>query len=163
MKAPDAAPSAAPPRIPKALLWLFGAAALLVLAVGYGLFTLGETSRRVEKVRSSLHPGMTASQVLQNTTGWFMFYAAALDPARADKEVSVTGFREGRFYLHSLEPPGESLTEAELLARIRDMAGGGKWKLVFTYRGSSPARHSFTVVFSPEDKVVEISPVTARD
>lgn len=163
MSTPSAAPAAPPPRFPKPLLWFFGVAALLVLAVVYGLVGLGETSRRVEKVRSSLHPGMTASQVLHNTTGWFMFYASPLDPARADKDVTFTSFSEGR-YRHSLaEPPDEWLTEAELLARIHEMAGGGGWKLVFTYRGSTPARHSFTVVFSPEGKVVEISPVTARD
>jgi len=162
MSTPNAAPPATPHRIPKVLLWLFGVAAFLVFAVVYGLFTLGETSRRVEKVRSSLHPGMTASQVLQNTTGWFMFYAAALDPERTDKEVALTSFHEGR-YLHSLEPPGEWLTEAELLDRIRKMAGGGQWKFVFTYRGSSPARYSFDVVFSPEGKVVKVSSVTARD
>lgn len=164
MNTPNAAPAATPHRTGKSFLWLFGGlAAFLVLAVVFALVGLGQTSRRVEKVRSSLHPGMTASQVLQNTTGWFMLYASALDPERTDKQVSLTSFREGRFYLHSLEPPGESLTEAELLARIHEMAGDGGWKFVFTYRGSSPARYSFAVVFSPEGKVVEVSSVTARD
>jgi hypothetical protein len=163
MTTPNAAAAATPHRTRKPFLWLFGVAAFLVLAVVYGLVMLGQTSRRVEKVRSSLHPGMTASQVLQNTTGWFMLYASALDPARTDKDVTLTSFHEGRFCLHSFEGPSKSLTEAELLDRIREMAGGGGWKFVFTYRGTTPARYSFAVVFSPEGKVVEVSSVTARD
>lgn len=164
METPNAAPAATPHRTLKFFLWLFGvSAALLVLAVVFALVMLGQTSRRVEKVRASLHPGMTASQVLENTTGWFMLSAQALDAERTDKAVTLTSFHEGRFYLDSFTGTRESLTEAELLDRLREMAGGGQWKFVFIYRGTTPARYSFSVAFSPEGKVVEVSSVSAWD
>ena len=160
-----ATPAAQPHRVRNFFLWLIGLpVALLVLSMVFTLMVLGIASHRVEKVRASLHPGMTAPQVLEKATGWFMLSARALRPDRRSEGFTITSFHQGRYHLLAFGPePRPSLTEAELMDRICDMAGGGEWKFVFTYRSMTPARYSFAVRFSPEGKVVEVSAVNTWD
>lgn len=145
-------------------LWLIGVpVAFVIFSVVFTLIVLGLASRRVESVRASIHPGMTAPQVLENASGWFTLSAHAL-PDRAEWGLRITSYYQGRYHVRSFAPEqSQSLTEAELLERIRQMAGGGEWKLAFTYTTTSPARYSFAVDFSADGKVKEVSPMRAWD
>lgn len=147
-------------RVPNFFLWLIGVGAFVVFSVVFMLISLGLASRRVESVRASIHPGMTAPQVLENASGWFTLSAHAL-PDRAERYLRITSYYQGHYHV-GLEPI-QSLTEAELLERIRQMAGGGEWRLAFTYTTTTPARYSFAVDFSADGKVKEVSPVRAWD
>lgn len=131
--------------------------------------SLGE--HRAQKVANSIHIGMTVQEVLDTAKDCDVFHAGSDFPydAKADGDNIPTIFlawrRDGTYRTYDLAAHQDiSLTESEAVERLHaKLHDGYKWHFSYTYTNVTPMHVSFSVIFGPDGRVTEVTPVHGWD
>ena len=126
---------------------------------------------RAQKVANSIHIGMTVQEVLDTAKDCDVFHAGSDFPydAKAEGDNIPTVFLswrgDGTYRTYDLAAHQDiSLTESEAVARLHaKLHDGYKWHFSYTYTNVTPMHVSFSVIFGPDGRVTEVTPVHGWD
>lgn len=173
----DKAPAPAPKR-PLWLRMLRGAGAFVGIAV---LAIAGSASivvvpialcmHRAQKVANSVHVGMTVKEVLDTAKDCDGFNASSefpWDKNSGDDNVPAMGLnwkRDGAYGTYdSAAGHYVSMTESEAIERLHSkLHDGYRWYFSYYYLNVTPMHVSFSVIFGPDGRVTEVTPVHGWD
>ena len=171
----------APAPSPKRPLWLrmlrgagsFLGAAMLAIVCTSSIVIVPITlcEHRAQKVANSIHIGMTVQEVLDTAKDCDIFHAGSDFPydAKADGDNIPTIFlswrRDGTYRTYDLAAHQDiPLTESEAVERLHaKLHDGYKWRFSYTYTNVTPMHVSFSVIFGPDGRVAEVTPVHGWD
>lgn len=174
----DKAPAAPAPKRP---LWLriirgtlasVGAVLLAFVCMSsLVIVPISLCEHRAQKVASSIHVGMTVREVLDTAKDCDVFHAGSDFPydANADGDNVPTVFlnwrRDGTYRTYDLAAHQDiSMTESEAVERLHaKLHDGYKWHFSYTYTNVTPMHVSFSVIFGPDGRVTEVTPVHGWD
>lgn len=174
----DKAPTARAPKRPLWLRMLRGAGAFVgtaVLAIaGLGSIVVVPITlceHRAQKVANSIHVGMTVQEVLKTARDCDVFQAGSDFPWDKNAEsdnipaMGLSWRRDGTYRTYDLAAHQDvSLTESEAVERLHaKLHDGYKWHFSYTYTNVTPMHVSFSVIFGPDGRVVEVTPVHGWD
>jgi len=122
---------------------------------------------RAQKVAKSIHIGMTVQEFLDTAKDCDVFHAGSDFPydEKADGDNIPTIFlswrRDGTYRTYDLAAHQDiSLTESEAVERLHaKLHDGYKWHFSYTYTNVTPMHVSFSVIFGPDGRVTEVTPV----
>lgn len=172
------APAAPAPRRP---LWLrlirgtlatVGAILLgLVCVSSIVIVPIALCHHRAQKVHDSIHVGMTVQEVLDTAKDCDVFSAGSEFPydRNADGDnipaMNLNWRKTGTYHTYDLAARQDvSLTESEAIERMHTkLHDGYKWHFHYTYINMTPMHVSFTVIFGPDGRVLEVKPVYGWD
>lgn len=173
----DRAPAPAPTR-PLWLRMLRGMSAFLgatVLAIvclaSIVVVPITLCERRAQKVANSIHIGMTVQEVLDTAKDCNSFHAGSDFPWDKNAEgdnipaMGLSWKRDGAYVTYDLAAGQDiSLTESEAIQRLhRKLHDGYRWYFSYTYINVTPMHVSFSVIFGPDGRVAEVTPVHGWD
>ena len=174
-------PPAAPPPLPKRPLWLRlirGTLALVgATALAIGLLSLTVlvpitlSHHRAQRVHDSVHIGMTVPEVLYTARDCDIFQASSDFPydEKADGDdipaMSLSWGKDGLYRTYDFAThQNVRFSEAEAIERLHiKLRDGYPWRFRYTYINMTPQHVSFSVVFGPNGRVVEVKPVYGWD
>ena len=168
-------------QVPKRPLWLrlirgtlawigaIGLALICMSSIVIVPITLCE--RRAKRVHDSIRVGMTAQEVLDTAKDCDIFQAGSdfpYDQKTDGDNIPAMGLSwrsDGTYGTYDLAARRNiSLTESEAIERLHaKLHDGYKWRFHYTYINVTPMHISFTVVFGPNGRVVEVKPVYGWD
>ena len=127
--------------------------------------------RRTQKVHDSIHVGMTVSEVLDTAKDCDIFQTGSEFPydRKTDGDnIPAMGLgwrRDGTYQTYDLAAHRDiSLTESEAIERLHaTLHDGYKWHFRYIYLNMTPMHVSFVVVFGPDGRVAEVTPVHGWD
>ena len=168
-----------PAPAPKRPLWLriirgtAAVVAVFVLATAAMLsivvVPISLCQHRAQKVAKSIHVGMTVQEVLNTAKDCDSFQAGSDFPWDKDApgdNIPAMGLNWRRDGTYGTYATGQyiSLTEAEAIERLHTkLHDGYKWYFSYTYFNLTPMHISFSVVFGPDGRVTEVTPVHGWD
>ena len=162
-------------------LWLRLIRGTLALVGGIGLALVGMSltvivpitlcQRRAQKVHDSIHVGMTVPEVFDTAKDCDVFQAGSefpYDDKAGGDNIPAMGLSwrgDGTYGMYDLAAGRDiSLTESEAIERLHaKLHDGYKWHFRYTYISRTPMHVSFSVVFGPDERVAEVSPVRGWD
>jgi len=171
----------APAPTPKRPLWLrmlrgagaFVGTAVLAIAGSASIVVvpIALCMHRAQKVANSVHVGMTVQEVLDAARDCDVFHAGSDFPWDKNAEgdnVPAMGLnwrRDGTYRTYDLAAHQDiSMTESEAVERLHArLHDGYKWYFSYTYVNVTPMHVSFSVIFGPDGRVVEVTPVHGWD
>ena len=174
----DKAPPAPAPKRPRWLRIVRGTlaslgAVLLVFVCTSSLVIvpISLCEHRAQKVANSINVGMTVQEVLDTARDCDVFQAGSESPydAKADEDnipaMSLSWRRDGTYRTYDLAAHQDiSMTESEAVERLHaKLHDGYKWYFSYTYTNVTPMHVSFSVIFGPDGRVVEVTPVHGWD
>lgn len=166
---------------PKRPLWLRLIRSTLTVGGGVGLAILLVASivvvplslshRRAQRVRDSVHLGMTVPEVLRVARDCDIFQASSDFPydEKADGDnipaMNLGRSKDGTYWTYELAARRDvPLSEAEAIQRLHaKLHDGYNWHFHYTYINLTPQHVSFSVVFGPDGRVTEVKPVYGWD
>ena len=125
--------------------------------------------RRVEKARSSVHPGMSVAEVLHSVTGWIALGASSDEPATDAEHLHAVNLmfhsENSKFsYFDRASSADREISESEALGVLHQELGDGTiWRFRYTFLTSTPQHLSFKVVFDQNGRVQEVTPIYGWD
>jgi hypothetical protein len=167
--------------VPKFVLWrVLGRGALATLSVLMVLFLLptmmvvgpiGRSMVRARRVHDSMHVGMSVAEVLEASKDCDLFGARSdipYDKNAAGDNIPGIGLRrdqEGTNWTYDLATNRNiSMTETQALERLHSkLHEGYPWHFSYTYINMTPMHVSFSVIFGPDGRVSEVTPVHGWD
>lgn len=131
--------------------------------------TLSE--HRARRVANSIHIGMTVQEVLDTAKDCDSFHAGSDFPWDKNPEgdnipaMGLSWKRDGAYVTFDLAAGRDiSLTESEAIQRLhRKLHDGYRWRFGYTYINVTPMHVSFSVIFGPDGRVAEVTPVQGWD
>jgi hypothetical protein len=168
-----------PAPAPKRPLWLriirgtAAVVAVFVLAIA-GMLSIvvvpiSLCEHRAQKVANSIHVGMTVQEVLDTAKDCDSFQAGSDFPWDKDApgdNIAAMGLNWRSDGTYGTFASGQyiSLTESEAIQRLHTkLHDGYKWYFSYTYFNLTPMHISFSVVFGPDGRVTEVTPVHGWD
>lgn len=142
--------------------WIAASVLLLFIARGFA-------ERKVERARSTVHPGMTMAEVLHSVTGWLVLGASSNAPETDSDHFRALSLHPGSesgkfFYFDRAMSKDRQISESEALALLHQKLGDGySWQFKYTFINSSPQHFSFKVVFDKDGSVQEVTPIYGWD
>jgi len=170
-----------PPPAPKRPLWLRVIRGAGVLVGGVVLALAGSASivvvpialceHRAQKVANSVRVDMTVQEVLETAKDCDVFQAGSDFPwdknAKGDNvpAMGLNWRRDGTYRTYDLAAHQDiSMTESEAVDRLHArLHDGYKWYFSYTYINVTPMHVSFSVIFGPDGRVTEVTPVHGWD
>ena len=145
--------------------------ALIVLLLGAVVVPISLCEHRAQKVANSIHIGMTVQEVLDTAKDCDSFHAGSDFPwdknAPGDNipAMGLSWRRNGTYVTYDLTAGQDLLlTESEAIQRLHTkLHDGYKWYFSYTYTNITPMHVSFRVVFGPDGRVAEVTPVHGWD
>lgn len=174
----DKAPAAPAPKRP---LWLriirgtlasVGAVLLVFVCMSsLVIVPISLCEHRAQKVASSIHVGMTVQEVLETAKDCDGFSAASDFPWDKNAEgdnVPAMGLnwkKDGAYGTYdSAAGHYVSFTESEAIQRLHSkLHDGYRWYFSYYYLNVTPMHVSFSVIFGPDGRVTEVTPVHGWD
>lgn len=171
----------APAPVPKRPLWLrmlrgagafLGASLLAIVCLAsIVVVPIALCEHKAQKVASSIHIGMTVQEVLDTAKDCDSFRAGSDFPWDKNAEgdnfpaMGLSWKRDGTFVTYDLAAGRDiSLTESEAIERLhRKLHDGYRWHFSYTYINVTPMHVSFSVIFGPDGRVAEVTPVHGWD
>lgn len=171
----------APVPAPKRPLWLrilrgagafLGASVLAIVCLAsIVVVPIALCEHRAQKVANSIHIGMTVQEVLDIAKDCDSFRAGSDFPWDKNAEgdnipaMGLSWKRDGAYVTYDLAAGRDiSLTESEAIERLhRKLHDGYRWHFSYTYINVTPMHVSFSVVFGPDGRVAEVTPVHGWD
>lgn len=128
-------------------------------------------AHRAQRVANSIHSGMTVPEVLDTAKDCDVFQAGSDFPWDKDAEgdnipaMGLSWKRDGAYVTYDLAAGHDiSLTESEAIQRLhRKLHDGYRWHFSYTYINVTPMHVSFSVIFGPDGRVAEVTPVHGWD
>ena len=165
---------------PKRPLWLRLIRGTLALVGGIGLVLVCLSStaivpitlceRRAQRVHDSIHIGMTVPEVLDTAKNCDIFQTGSEFPYRKTDGDNIPAMglgwrRDGTYQTYDRAARRDiSLTESEAIERLHaTLHDGYKWHFHYIYLNMTPMHVSFVVVFGPDGRVAEVTPVHGWD
>ncbi len=166
---------------PKRPLWLrmlrgagaFVGATVLAIVCLASIVTvpIALCEHRAQKVANSIHIGMTVQEVLDTAKDCDSFHAGSDFPWDRNAEgdnipaMGLSWRRDGAYVTYDLSAGQDiSLTESEAIQRLhRKLHDGYRWSFSYTYINVTPMHVSFRVIFGPDGRVAEVTPVQGWD
>ena len=155
---------------PKPGFWrLLGRGALAMMSVIMVMMLPGMIMApmmvRARKVHDSIRIGMTVPEVLDASRDCDLFGAASESPnddnSAADRvpAISLSRFRDGTYRVD-----GVALTETQAVERLHaKLHDGYRWRSNCLYANMTSMHVSFSVIFGPDGRVAEVTPVRGWD
>ncbi len=169
------------PEIAKRNIWqLLGRGVLAMISVIMAMFLLpamtimapiGHSMERAHRVHDSIHVGMTLPEVLEASTDCDLFAAGSEFPDDQNADggdipaICRTRDRDGLYRVHDVAAHRDiALTQAQEVERLhRRLHDGYRWRFAYTYLNITPMHVSFSVIFGPDGRVAELTPVHGWD
>lgn len=159
-------------RLIRGTLALVGAIALALVCLSSTVIvpiTLCE--RRAQRVHDSIRIGMTVPEVLDTAKDCDIFQAGSEFPydQKTDGDnipaMGIGWSRDGTYHTYDLATRRDiSLTESEAIDRLHaTLHDGYKWHFHYIYLNMTPMHVAFAVVFGPDGRVAEVTPVHGWD
>ena len=165
---------------PKRPLWLriirktlvsVGAVLLAIVCMSsLVIVPISLSEHRAQKVANSIHLGMTVQEVLDTAKDCDVFHAGSDFPydAKANDDIPTVFLSwrgDGTYRTYDLAAHQDiSLTESEAVERLHaKLHDGYKWHFSYTYTNVTPMHVSFSVIFGPDGRVAEVTPVHGWD
>ena len=128
-------------------------------------------AHRAQIVANSIHSGMTVPEVLDTAKDCDTFQAGSDFPWDKNAEgdnipaMGLSWKRNGAYVTYDLAAGQDiSLTESEAIQRLhRKLHDGYRWHFSYTYVNVTPMHVSFSVIFGPDGRVAEVTPVHGWD
>ena len=146
-------------------LALLGIVTVLVLLPGMMMTPIGHSMVRARKVHDSIRVGMTVPEVADASRECDLFGAASEsvsdDHASGDSvpTASLSRNRDGTYQVN-----GAALTETQAAERMQaTLHDGYRWRSNCVYVNMTPVHVSFSVIFGPDGRVTEVTPVHGWD
>lgn len=167
--------------VPKLGFWrLLGRGTLAMLSVLMVLFLLpammvvgpiGRSMVRARRVHDSMHVGMSVAQVLDASKDCDLFGAGSdfpYDKNAARDNIPAMSLRrdqEGTYWAYDLATDRNiSMTGTQAVERLHvKLHDGYRWHFSYTYINMTPMHVSFSVIFGPDGRVSEVTPVHGWD
>ena len=171
----------APAPVPKRPLWLrmvrgagafLGASVLAIVCLAsIVVVPIALCEHRAQKVANSIPIGMTVQEVLDTAKDCGSFRAGSDFPWDRNAEgdnipaMGLSWRRDGAYVTYDLAAGRDiSLTESEAIERLhRKLHDGYRWHFSYTYINVTPMHVSFSVIFGPDGRVAEVTPVHGWD
>jgi hypothetical protein len=166
---------------PKATFWrllgrgafaMFGIVAMMTLLTGMVMAPIAHSMRRAREVHDSIRVGMTVTEVLDASRDCDVFGAASESSNDDDNAtgngvhaMSLSRNRDGTYRVHDgVADPDIALTETQAGERLQaTMHDGYQWRSNCVYVNMTPMHVSFSVIFGPDGRVAEVTPVHGWD
>jgi len=153
------------------LTWAGGVGLVLVCVSLIVIVPISLCHHRAQKVRDSIHVGMTVPEVLHTAKDCDVFQASSEFPHddKTDTDniraMSLSWRRDGTYRTYDLSAHQDiSMTESEAIERLHaKLHDGYRWHFYYTYINMTPQHVSFSVVFGPDGRVTEVRPVYGWD
>jgi len=174
----DKAPASPAPKRPLWLRLIRGTLAL-VGSIGLALVCMSSTvivpitlcERRAQKVHDSIHIGMTVPEVLDTAKDCDIFQTGSEFPydQKTDGDnipaMGISWRRDGTYQTYDRAARRDiSLTKSEAIEHLHaTLHDGYKWHFHYIYLNMTPMHVSFVVVFGPDGRVAEVTPVHGWD
>ena len=147
-----------------AVLAIAGSASIVVVPITLCM-------HRAQKVANSVHVGMTVKEVIDTARDCDGFNASSefpWDKNSGDDNVPAMGLnwkRDGSYGTYdSAAGHYVSLTESEAIERLHSkLHDGYRWHFSYFYVNVTPMHVSFSVIFGPDGRVTEVTPVHGWD
>jgi hypothetical protein len=146
-------------------LAMSGIVTVMILLAGMATAPIAHSMHRARKVHDSIRVGMTVPEVVDASRDCDLFGAvsesvsdisAASDSTRA---MSFSRNRDGSYQID-----GVALTEAQAAERLQtNLHDGYTWRSNCVYVNMTPMHVSFSVIFGPDGRVAEVTPVHGWD
>ena len=167
--------------VPKPGFWrLLGRGVLAMISVLMVLFLLpgmtvmapiGRSMMRARRVHDSIHVGMSVPEVLEASSDVDCFATGSEFPydknAVGDSipAVNVRRDRDGTFWGYDPATSRNiSMTETQVVEQLHaKLHDGYRWRFSYTYINMTPMHVSFSVIFGPDGRVTELTPVHGWD
>lgn len=154
---------AKPPFRKRALRLLNNAAFCIVLIIAMPAGCFMALNWHMEKIRSSIHGGMTIPEVLAVVHESGLVRGFSVHSASEEmKDVALSGPRNGQYGVLNGSYRAVAPEEATQLLQ-QNMVPDRDYNLIFTFTRSYGAHWSFPVVFTPEGRVKEVKPYHTWD
>ena len=167
--------------IPKRTVWqLLGRGALatmgviattILLMAMTTVAALGHGIERARRVHDSIHAGMSVPEVLEASMDCDFFGASsdfAYDKNAPGDNIPAMNLHKdqgGTYSTYDLATNRPvSMTETQAVERLHvKLHDGYRWRFSYTYITMTPMHLSFSVIFGPDGRVAEVSPVHGWD
>lgn len=151
-------------------LALLGIVVVMILIPAMIMAPIANSFVRARRVHDSIRVGMTLPEVLVASRGCDLFGASSVPPydnAAADSvpTVSVSRTRDGAYRLNDgVAHSGTALTETEAVDRLQaPLHDGYRWRSNCINVNMTSMHVSFSVVFGPDGRVADVTPVHGWD
>ena len=146
-------------------LAMLGIVTVMVLLPGMIMAPIGHSMGYARKVHDSIRIGMTVPEVADASRDCDLFGAAS-EPVSDDHAVgdsvptmSLSRNRDGTYQVN-----GVALTETQAAERMQvKLHDGYRWRSSCVYVNMTPMHVSFSVIFGPDGRVAEVTPVHGWD
>ena len=146
-------------------LAMLGIVTVMVLLPGMMMTPIAHSMRRARKIHDSIHAGMTLPEVVDASRDCDLFGAVSEsvsdDHAVGDSvpALSLSRNRDGTYRIN-----GVALTETQAAERLQaKLDDGNRWRSNCVYVNMTPMHVSFSVIFGPDGRVAEVTPVHGWD
>jgi hypothetical protein len=146
-------------------LAMLGIVTVMVLFSGMMMAPIAHSMGRARKVHDSIRVGMTVPEVVDVSRDCDLFGAASEsvsdDHAVGDSvpTMSLSRNRDGTYRVN-----GVALTETQAAERLQaKLHDGYRWRSNCVYVNMTPMHVSFSVIFGPDGRVAEVTPVHGWD
>jgi hypothetical protein len=175
------APRSPRPPAPKRPFWqrpvrrtlksIGGIVLALVLISMLAAVPIGRCLSRAKNAHNAIHIGMTVPEVLHAVTDYDIFGASSEFPHddKADAEnIPALNLGKGKGGIYQMYDLGLSqgvrFSESEAIERLHArLHDGYQWQFYYTYINMTPMHVTFSVVFGPDGRVIEVKPVHGWD
>lgn len=132
---------------------------------------IGHSMMRTRRVHDSVHVGMTLPEALGTSKDCDLFATGSEFPYDQNDTgddipaICRTRDRDGLYRVHDVAAHRDiALSEAQEVERLRRrLHDGYRWRFSYTYLNITPMHVSFSVIFGPDGRVSEVSPVHGWD
>jgi len=132
---------------------------------------IGHSLERARRVHNSIRPGMTLAEVLDASTDCDCFATGSefpYDPNATSQPIPAICLNrnpDGAYRVYDVAAHREiALTKAQAVERLHNkLHDGYRWSFSYTYLNITPMHVSFSVIFGPDSRVTEVTPVRGWD
>ena len=144
---------------------MLGTVTVIMLLAGMISAPVAHNMVRARKVHDSIRVGMTLPEVLYASRDCDLFGAVSEPPngdnAAGDRvpAMSLSRFRDGTYQVD-----GVALTETQAVERLQaKLHDGYRWRSNCLHATMTSVHFSFSVIFGPDGRVAEVTPVHGWD
>jgi len=176
VKAPSDAASSAPKPgfwhlLGRGAVATLGTVTVMMLLPGMIMAPVAHSFVRARKVHDSIRVGMTVPEVLDASRDCYLFGAASEssndDNAAGDNGPAISLLRnmDGTYRINDgVAHPDVALNETQAVERLQaKLHDGSRWRSNCIYVNMTSMHVSFSVIFGPDGRVVEVTPVHGWD
>jgi len=153
------------PLLGRGALGMLGIVTVMVLLPGMMMAPIAHSMGRARKIHDSIRVGMTLPEVVDASRDCDLFGAASesvSDDHAVDDSVptmSLSRNRDGTYRVN-----GVALSETQAAERLQaKLHDGYRWRSNCVYVNMTPMHVSFSVIFGPDGRVAEVTPVHGWD